>query len=274
MKDPIVIAGLGFFVYGVYFLLMKSNGKFIRNILLILIGFYLMRAIKVYVIASILPATLVWFFLMFKDRIKNDTLRNIAGPFFLIFGGGVAFLAIQQFSSSFSVLSLDGFLHEAEKMQWWLALSTERDDGTGYSLSFEPTMTGLIRVFPEAVNVALFRPYLWEARKVIVMPSAIESLFTLGFTVYVLYKTGIKNIFKNVLGEPTVTFCFLFALIFAFAVGFTSMNFGALARYKIPCLPFYFSGLIILLSKAKIPPKIQNQNPSSDIAQKSKPNAV
>ena len=28
-----------------------------------------------------------------------------------------------------------------------------------------------------------------------------------------------------------------FSIIFGFAVGFTAYNFGALVRYKIPCLP-------------------------------------
>lgn len=253
MKDPLVIAGLGFFVYGIYFLLMKPNGKWIRNIILILLGVWLMKNIKVYVIASVFPATLIWFFLMFKDKIRNPTLRKIATPVFMIGGGGAAVLAVQMLGNSFAAFSLEGFLEESAKMQWWLTLSTDRDGGTGYTLNFEPTVMGLLKVFPEAVNVTLFRPYLWEARKVIVMPSALEALFSFGYTIYVVYKVGLGKILRYLITEPTVTFCFIFAFIFAFAVGFTSMNFGALARYKIPCLPFYFAGLIILHSKVKYP---------------------
>jgi hypothetical protein len=35
-------------------------------------------------------------------------------------------------------------------------------------------------------------------------------------------------------------------------VGLTSGNFGNLARYKIPCIPFFMSGLYILLEEVKL----------------------
>ncbi len=252
MKDPLVIAGLGFFIYGIYFFGMRSNGRPIFNLFMIGLGIYLTLNIKAYVLGAVAPATVIWFFLMFKNKIKNPLLRKIAGPVMLVVGVGGAAVGIQKMGSA---LSLDAFLHEAQKMQWWLSLSTDRDGGTGYSLSFEATPLGLLKVFPESVNVALFRPYIWEARKIIVMPSALEALFTLLFTLYVFFKTGLRNVLKSIISEPTVTFCFIFAMFFAFVVGFTSMNFGALARYKIPCLPFYFTGLIIMLSKVQKSPK-------------------
>ena len=36
-----------------------------------------------------------------------------------------------------------------------------------------------------------------------------------------------------------------------FSVGFTSYNFGALVRYKIPCLPFYALVLAVIYDKIK-----------------------
>jgi hypothetical protein len=58
--------------------------------------------------------------------------------------------------------------------------------------------------------------------------------------------------------DPNLTFCLVFSIIFAFAVGISSYNFGALSRYKIPCLPFYAAALVILLynqSSTAIPRK-------------------
>jgi hypothetical protein len=46
--------------------------------------------------------------------------------------------------------------------------------------------------------------------------------------------------------------CFIFAVIFAIAVGASTTNFGALSRYKIPCMPFYFILLMLLYGKAKL----------------------
>jgi len=254
MKDSIVIGALGFFVNGIYYSIISKKKKLLRSIFFIIMGAYLMKNIKIYVLVAIFPATVVWVFFMIKERIKNDTLRKLATPVFFSVGAVGGVIAIQVLGSVFSEYTLEGFLEEAAKVQWWLKLSTERDNGTGYDLGvLDPSLGGLIAAFPKAVNVALFRPYPWEATKIIVLPSAAEALFTLGFTVYVFFKVGVIKTLKAILGDPVILFCLIFAIIFAFAVGFTSFNFGALARYKIPCLPFYYVAMILLLDKVKKP---------------------
>ena len=259
MKDSIVIGALGFFVNGIYYSIISKDKKIIRSIFFIIMGALLMKNIKIYVLVAILPATVVWVFFMIKERIKNDTLRKLAAPLFFGVGALGGILAIQQLGSVFSQYTLEGFLEEAAKVQWWLKLSTERDNGTGYDLGvLDPSIGGLIAAFPKAVNVALFRPYPWEATKIIVLPSAAEALFTLGFTLYVFFKVGVIKTIKAILGDPVILFCLIFAIIFAFAVGFTSFNFGALARYKIPCLPFYYVALVLLLDKIPKPKKALN----------------
>ena len=99
--------------------------------------------------------------------------------------------------------------------------------------------------------VTLFRPFIWEARKVIVGLSALEAIAFLLGTLYVLMKIGIGGFFRKVFSDPNLTFFLCFSLIFAFAVGISSYNFGALSRYKIPCLPFYSALLIVCLNYSK-----------------------
>ncbi len=254
MKDSIVIGALGFFVNGIYYSLISKKKKILRSIFFIIMGAFLMKNIKVYVLVAIFPATVVWVFFMIKERIKNDTLRKLATPIFFGVGALGGVIVIQQLGSVFSEYTLEGFLEEAAKVQWWLKLSTERDNGTGYDLGvLDPSLGGLIATFPKAVNVALFRPYPWEATKIIVLPSAAEALFTLGFTIYVFFKVGVFKTLKAIFSDPVILFCLIFAIIFAFAVGFTSFNFGALARYKIPCLPFYYIAMVLLLDKVRKP---------------------
>jgi hypothetical protein len=43
----------------------------------------------------------------------------------------------------------------------------------------------------------------------------------------------------------------VFSIFFAFALGITTANFGALVRYKIPSVPFFLSMLFILENQAK-----------------------
>ena len=48
--------------------------------------------------------------------------------------------------------------------------------------------------------------------------------------------------------DPNLLFFITFSLIFAFAVGISTYNFGALSRYKIPCLPFFGAFLLIVIN--------------------------
>ena len=48
-----------------------------------------------------------------------------------------------------------------------------------------------------------------------------------------------------------------FSLFFAFITGLTSYNFGALDRYKIPCLSTYIISLLIIEYRMKVNRNIQ-----------------
>ena len=261
MKDPLSIGGVGMFVYGLYFLFYKSGQRgLLLPLLALIIGLYYSIVVKAYVAVAVVPAAVVWLSLLFKNKIKNKTLRALAVPLLLAIGIGFGAIALQQVAKSFK---LEDIALEAAKTQWWIALNTEQFGGTGYSLGvFEPTTAGMLKKAPEAINVALFRPYIWEAKKIIVIPSALEAVFTLLFTLYVFFTVGLFRTLRELFADPTVLFCLIFAIIFAFAVGFTSMNFGALARYKIPALPFYFSALVILLDSRNRKAAIANFNQS------------
>jgi hypothetical protein len=47
----------------------------------------------------------------------------------------------------------------------------------------------------------------------------------------------------------------LFSLFFAFGVGIAGTNFGALVRYKIPMMPFFFGGLYLIFKLSKVKTK-------------------
>ena len=56
-------------------------------------------------------------------------------------------------------------------------------------------------------------------------------------TVWIILRVR-SQVFRYLL-KPPVFFCLTFALIFAFGVGVSTLNFGTLSRYKIPVLPYY-----------------------------------
>jgi hypothetical protein len=120
--------------------------------------------------------------------------------------------------------------------------------GSGYSLGdYDADIFGLLKVFPAAVNVTLFRPYLWEIRNPVMILAALESFVILVFTLNLFFfRVRFFEAIRILFNSPFVLMCFCFSILFAFSVGFSSYNFGALVRYKIPCMPFYIAFLFML----------------------------
>ncbi|MBX7225357.1 MAG: hypothetical protein K1X55_04955 [Chitinophagales bacterium] len=246
MKDPLCIGALGYFTYAVYQIFFKRKNIF-TSIIWILLSIYIIASVKTYIIMSYAPAIVIWVISHYWGSISNKFVKILAGPIFVAVGllGGV--LVLKQFSSSGQKYSLEKLMETAQSTQSWLTLVSEQNDGSAYSLGIiEYTPFGLLKVAPKAINVTLFRPYPWEARKPILIPAALESLFCLLLTIYIFFKIGIFRTLRAMVNNSEVLFCMIFSLIFAFAVGFSTFNFGALVRYKIPCMPFYFLALAIL----------------------------
>jgi hypothetical protein len=129
--------------------------------------------------------------------------------------------------------------------------------------TFEPTVSGFITKMPAGIAAAVYRPFLWEAKKIIIVFSALESLFLLWLTLYVLYKTGFRYFISSIFNNPFTLLCLSYALLFGALIGLSTFNFGTLARYRIPLIPFYTMGLlnILYLYQKTIP-----QKPSQNIS--------
>lgn len=144
--------------------------------------------------------------------------------------------------------SMENITKTAEVTRGWISYASG-DEGSAYDLGEAKSAAQMFTKLPLAVNVTLFRPYLWESRKIIVLLSAIEAFVFLFLTLKVLYVVGVKKVWQTIAKDPTIQFCLIFTIIFAFAVGITSYNFGALSRYKIPCLPFYALSILLIYYK-------------------------
>lgn len=83
------------------------------------------------------------------------------------------------------------------------------------------------------------------------LAAAIESFVFLLVTVFILLKVGPLRVYSYIANDSFLLMCVVFAIFFGFAVGFSSYNFGALSRYKIPCVPFFAAALFILRQKAR-----------------------
>lgn len=251
LKDPLCLGALGTLTYHFYKLVFEKT-KIIRRLIVVIFCFWLLMKLKVYIILSFMPAYTFWIIFRFKETIKSKFLKSVMSPLIFIVSIGIGAIILIKIAAVSERYNLEQLVRTAKDTQNWLLYSSMRQGGSGYSLgNIEFTPLGILNVFPKAINVALFRPYLWEANKPILVPAALEGLISLYFTIRLLYKCGFIRFTKLIIINPEIQFCMIFSIIFAFAVGFTSYNFGSLVRYKIPMMPFYFIALIILSDKDK-----------------------
>lgn len=256
MKDSLVIGFLGIMIYAIDRFLQTGVKRFLWGIAVVLSGMIIFYT-KAYVVMSLVPALLIWVVLSYKDRIRNKVVRTVIVPFLLVFSAGAIVVSVNLLGQYQAKYSVDNFFRTADSMQNWHYVegsntSDEHGRGSSYTLGeYDPSLWGAIKVFPAAVNVTLFRPYFWEVKNMGMLAGAIESFLMLLFTLFIFIGLGFFRIIKLLGKDPFLLMCVSFAIFFAFAVGFTSYNFGALARYKIPCIPFFVASMLILNQKVK-----------------------
>jgi hypothetical protein len=248
-KDTICMFGLGWLTYTTFRIFV--NGDFsTRNLLLMALSFYLIALVKVYILVAFVPALCIWLLVTYSRKIRSSSMRwfvNILTITSCV--SGLIFLS-QSFASSLGRYSLENLANTAKSTQGYINYVSEIEGGSAYDLGeYDPTLMGMISKFPQAVTVTLFRPFLWEAKKPIMLLSAFESFAFLALFLYVLFGKGIKVLIKQTAKDPNMLFFLIYSLIFAFAVGISTGNFGSLSRYKIPCMPFFAAFLLILFFK-------------------------
>ena len=109
---------------------------------------------------------------------------------------------------------------------------------------------GLLSSAPLAIFTAIFRPLPWEIGSPTMVVSAIENTVLLLFVLYSFFRIGLFRFFRITFNDPFLVYCLVFSLFFAFGVGIAGTNFGALVRYKIPLMPFFFSFIYLVRKKS------------------------
>jgi hypothetical protein len=113
-------------------------------------------------------------------------------------------------------------------------------------VEYDGSLGSLAKIAPAAINATLFRPYIWESKKISTLLSSLESLSLMIFFLFVLKTAGPVRFVKTIFKDPMILFCLLFSVLFAFFIGATTLNFGTLVRYKIPCMPFFVIALVLI----------------------------
>jgi len=252
LKDTLCIASLGWITYSLYEILYRKK-NFLKNIIILFVFGYLLAVIKVYIVISFVPFFILFIVLKNMQGIRNKFLKYLLAPFLILscmlsftyffnsFDNELGAYAVEDLTSS--IQHLNGAFKNMDGNE-------TADSNFDLGVEFDGTFSGLVKLAPVAVFTTFFRPFIWESHKISQMMASVESTFLLLLTLFIILKAGLINFIKLVLSDPLIMCCFLFSIVFATFVGASTLNFGTLVRYKIPCLPFYIISLFLIYEKA------------------------
>ncbi len=249
LKDTITLACVGALMLALKRILIDKKFK-VSSMLLLLISSYLLFSIKKYILLCFLPAVILWIYLSNLYLIRSLAMRLLMIPFVLVVISGSGYLAVLKVGESDEKYSLSKIPETARITAYDIGYYSGRSAGSSYSLGeLDGTFGNMLLKAPQAVNVAIFRPYLWEVRNPLMAISALECFALFLFTLYVIFIK--RQVFFKMILDPNVIFCLVFSFTFAFAVGISTYNFGTLNRYRIPMLPFYVMALALMFHYEK-----------------------
>ena len=246
-KDTICIVSLSLLTKCLYDV-TKTSKKRLRNLIIVAIAVFLIYQIKSYIILSYVPFFLLFLIISKINETKIPLFRyalKLSIP--ILFITVISYVIVNS-DELFKEYSSDKILENISGKQSAFNAQDKGDEGSFFSLGeFDGSIGGIIRMAPKAIVATFFRPFIWESKNLIMVLSSLEALGVLFFTLYVLFKPkGLVNFIPAIFVNSIVFYCLVFSLLFAVFVGISTYNFGSLVRYKIPCIPFYVSGLIII----------------------------
>ncbi len=250
-KDAIALSMTGLFVYSVFMVFIAKKNR-LKNSLFLIISIYLVLSVKAYIFVAIVPGVFLFLAWNRLKRISNSVFRVIAAPLlvgiFLLLGFGVLSIfrgALGEYGD------IDGIISKAILTYEDHSRAVQYGENY-YSLgTFDGTRWNFFSKAPQAILAGVFRPFLWESRNPVMFIAGLENTAFILMVLVIIWRIGLIKMIKISFEEPLVIFSLSFAIIFGFAVGIATANFGALVRLKIPLIPFLGIGLFILFYRAR-----------------------
>lgn len=248
LKDPLCTGALGWITYALYEGIFKKK-HLIKNTVIVILSGYVLVLLKIYILVAYVPFLLLFLVLKNVNLVKS-TFFKVALTMGLMVGIMVGFTAImKQLQSSMTKYAGESITKTIQGYQKnYAAQESWAQSNFSLGVEFDGSMISLVKMAPAAIIATLYRPFIWESRKLSTLLSSLEGLAIMIFTFRMLLSIGLIKLFKA-MRDPAIMYCILFSLLFALFVGATTPNFGTLCRYKIPCMPFYVIALILIMDK-------------------------
>lgn len=270
LKDSLCLAGLGWMFYAGHKMFLKKQFS-LKYLLILIAGATVLIVIKVYILAAFVIPYILYLLVVMLRRIPSRFIRRAILPVLI---SGLAlfyFFNAKQIDESLGYYAVDK-LFDNMKEQQYNYINESGDAGGMFDLGpFEPTLSGFFKKMPDGIVATLYRPYPWESKNFIMLLFSLESLSLLFLALYVLVKVKPRYFFWAIFSHPFTFLCISFSLLFAAMIGLSTFNFGTLARYRLPIIPFYVAGVFSILyfernRTPKKPPHIGGQSAEAQTA--------
>jgi hypothetical protein len=238
LKESIIFFGLGLLLL----YLKRISEKFSwQSVLFILIAVVLITYTKLYVLAALTPALLG--FGLNKTILKNKPFFSYLLSCLIIIGASFLLLA--------APLKINPIQLIIAKQHDFIELMNQVQNSSSFTFPIIQSTTDVILAIPNALIATFIRPFLWECNSPFMLMSAVENLDIITFFIVALFFRK-KKINYNLL-----LFCLSFVLFLYILTGLTVPNFGAIARYKVPSLPFLLIAILSIIDIEKLKTKFK-----------------
>ena len=230
---------MSMFVFCAIHSLFITRKRIVGNIILLIVCSYVSMSIRPYSFFTTMGACLIWIGFTYVYRMQSRMFRVLVFPIIVavIWLVGVGLFSRLGALANERYQSLDAIIETAVIIQD--DLKKEYYGGNSFDIgAFEPTIGGLVSKAPAAIVAGVFRPFLWESRNVLMLISGLETFAILLLIVYLLFKFGLRRMINVIMRNPFLIAASVFVITYAFFVGLTTANFGALVRYRMPVIVF------------------------------------
>lgn len=240
-KESFCVVGIGLFI---------SAWRAVRKgkLRALLYGVLGLTVIVLFRAPALPPLLLGIVFYFIVERIqKARRLEVIAlAPAYLIIGLVVliaGMVVVSRISPNLAIDKLGDSVSEQQRA--WSGVEAGSSFGSEDDGEQPTSLAGQLVTAPFALLNALLRPQLFDVRNPLMLVSAIEMSVVTVLLVRAIVSNGVRGIVRRIQSSPFLVMCTIIILVGFTFVGLTTRNFGSMARYRVPFLPFYGTFLAV-----------------------------